>query len=280
MRHGFWCLVPILAVLGCAGGGASIPDGGRTRTPVPDGGFTAGNPDGHCSAPIPPEGRLVDVSHPTAVIGTGTAASCTFSALSAAVRRRHHHLRLRRPAPVTIPVTATLNLPIDKDTVIDGGRLVTLDGGGTGADPPLRQPELPGTTRPRLTLQHLRLVNGKTNPTEAIPDAPAPCSQGWNDGAGGAIYMRDGNLSVIDCVFTGNEGARPWARTPAGERHHVLGSKHGVVIAGSTFENNQAATPAGWGACSPSSTSTTASSRQHGDRPRRQQQRPQQVQRA
>jgi hypothetical protein len=43
-----------------------------------------------------------------------------------------------------------------------------------------------------LTLQHITLINGKTTPTEAIPTAPAPCSQGYNDGEGGALYMRDG----------------------------------------------------------------------------------------
>ncbi len=41
--------------------------------------------------------------------------------------------------PVTIPVTATLDLPINKNTVIDGGNNITLDGGGSRADHELRQ---------------------------------------------------------------------------------------------------------------------------------------------
>ena len=89
-----------------------------------------------------------------------------------------------------------------------------------------------------LTLQHIALVNGKTTPTEMIPTAPAPCSQGWNDGEGGALYMRDGYLVVIDSIFTNNQAA-PLGPDTGGGAIYVLGSKGGVWIAGSTFTNNQ-----------------------------------------
>ena len=92
-----------------------------------------------------------------------------------------------------------------------------------------------------MTLQHLTLVNGKTTPTKAIPPAPeAACSQGYDDGEGGALYMRDGNLTVIDCIFTGNQAAQLGPDTGGGAIY-ITGSKHGAVIVGSTFTNNNGA---------------------------------------
>ena len=60
-----------------------------------------------------------------------------------------------------------------------------------------------------------------------IPTAPAPCSQGYNDGEGGALYMRDGNLTVIDSIFTNNQAA-PLGPDTGGGAIYVLGSKRGV----------------------------------------------------
>jgi hypothetical protein len=139
---------------------------------------------------------------------------------------------------VTIAITATLKVPTDKDTVIDGGKLVTLDGQGSHQ---IMSFDSPGwqTNEHRLTLQHLRLINAKETGTNAIPTAPAPCSQGFDDGQGGAVYMRDGNLTVIDSIFTGNQAA-PLGPDTGGGAIYVQGSKHGVLIVGSTFEHNSA----------------------------------------
>ena len=43
--------------------------------------------------------------------------------------------------------------------------------------------------------------------------------------------MRDGNLTVIDSIFTGNQAA-PLGPDTGGGAIYVLGSKHGIVIAG------------------------------------------------
>jgi hypothetical protein len=142
------------------------------------------------------------------------------------------------PGPVTIPVSATLNIPTGIDTVIDGGQKVTLDGQGLVRIMSFNSSNFQWNEH-RLTLQHISLINGKATPTEAIPAAPAPCSQGWNDGEGGALYMRDGNLSVINSTFTGNHAALLGPDTGGGAIY-VVGSKRGVVIAGSTFTNNSA----------------------------------------
>ncbi len=67
----------------------------------------------------------------------------------------------------TIAVTSQKELPKDKDTVIDGGGLITLDGGGAtrilhfdGGD--FRK------TKTTVTLQHLAFKNAKSSGT-AIP---------------------------------------------------------------------------------------------------------------
>jgi hypothetical protein len=226
---------------GTASDTATGSDGGGTDTATtPDSGptSTAGNPDGHCKAGIPALGMPADVSKPTTVVGTGTAASCTFAALKAAASTGGVITFDCGSSPVTIPVTATLKLPTTKSTVIDGGNKITLDGGGAVQILRFDSPDFRANEN-RLTLQHLTLTNGKMTPTEAIPVHPLPCSQGWNDGEGGALYMRDGNLTIVDSIFTNNHAA-PLGPDTGGGAIYVLGSKHGVVIVKSTFANNEA----------------------------------------
>jgi hypothetical protein len=190
----------------------------------------AGNP-GTCSSGA--GAQPADVSHPTTVV-TG----CTYDELAAAIKKGGVITFSCGSAPVSIRVTATLELPTNADTVIDGGDLVTLDGGGAVRILSFNSPNF-RATESRLTLQHLTLVNGKTTPMVSSPPAPSPCSQGFNDGEGGALYMRDGNLTVIDCLFDGNQAA-PLGPDTGGGAIYVLGSKHGAIIARSTFTNNSA----------------------------------------
>jgi hypothetical protein len=192
---------------------------------------SAGNPNGSCSTGVPARGQAVDVSNPATVVGTGSEASCTFSQLQAAATKGGI-------ITFTIAVTATLNLPTTKNTVIDGGNKITLD--GQNAVQILRFDSANFQANDMgLTLQHITIINGKTTPTLAIPVAPAPCSQGWNDGEGGALYMRDGTLTVIDSIFINNQGAALGPDTGGGAIY-VLGSKNGVLIVGSTFSHNAA----------------------------------------
>ena len=132
-----------------------------------------------------------------------------------------------------------MNLPTTKDTVIDGGNKITLDGGHAVQILNFNSANFQANET-RLTLQHISLVNGKATPTDAIPTAPAPCSQGYDDGQGGALYMRDGNLTVIDAIFSGNQAAQLGPDTGGGAIY-LEGSKHGAVIVGSTFTNNSGA---------------------------------------
>jgi len=219
---------------------ATTPTDSGTTPPIDSGSLgTAGNPSGSCKGGVPAGGVPADISKPTTVVGTGSAASCTFAALEAATKVGGVITFNCGSTPITIPVTSTLSLPTTKNTVIDGGNKITLDGGGAVQILRWNSPDFRANEN-RLTLQHLALINGKTTPTKAIPKAPAPCSQGWNDGEGGALYMRDGNLTIVDCFFINNQGA-PLGPDTGGGAIYVLGSKRGALIVKSTFKNNKAA---------------------------------------
>ena len=180
------------------------------------------------------------------MIGTGTAASCSFGPLSTAVSKGGVITFNCGTAPVTIAVTATMNLPTGTDTVIDGGGRITLDGQNAVRILSFDHDDSM-VNATRVTLQNLSLVNGKAVPTQAIPTAPAPCSQGWNDGEGGALYMRDGNLTVVNCTFSNNQAA-PLGPDTGGGAIYIFGSKNGAVIAGSAFTNNAASNAGAVGA--------------------------------
>ncbi len=219
------------------GGQSNQPTGGKAATGGAVG--TAGAASTRqCSSALPAGATPVDVTNATSVVGTGTADSCTFSQLNTAVTKGGIIKFNCGPGPTTIAVTATMNLPTNKDTVIDGGNLVTLDGGKAVQILNFNHQDFM-VNEVRVTLQHLTLTNAKTTPKEVIPTAPAPCSQGFNDGEGGALYMRDGNLTVIDCTFSGNQAALLGPDTGGGAIY-ILGSKHGALIVNSTFMNNQA----------------------------------------
>jgi hypothetical protein len=231
-------------------GAVTIDSGPTDGAPItnPDGGaFDAGNPNGSCSAGVPADGKPADVSSSTKV-GTGTAASCTFDALNTAVTAGGIITFDCGTAPLTIPITATLNFPTNKNSVIDGGSLVTLDGQGAVE---IFRWDSPGyrTNKNTLTVQNLAFKNAKTDPKDAIPPAQQQaCSQGWDDGEGGAIYVRDaGKLIVINSIFT-NDKAAPLGPDTGGGGIYINGSLNGVLVVGCTFTNNQASNAGAVGA--------------------------------
>ncbi len=122
MAHRLGMLVAALGfVVGCGGnhgsggaaGGGSGGSSGNAGGTSGAGGGSNGNPSGSCT--VPSGGQAVDSSHPTTVVGSGTAASCTADAVVAAVhaggvvtfacgaaprhdrRARDRHLQRRRP---------------------------------------------------------------------------------------------------------------------------------------------------------------------------------------
>jgi hypothetical protein len=242
----------------------SVPGRDASAVPPPDAGaFPApGNPNGSCTTlTLPSEAQLVDTSSPTSVVGTGTAASCTFAALSAAVTKGGIITFDCGANPVTIPVTATLTPPTSNEyagqpsltVVIDGGSKVTLDGQGQVRILSWVHQGSWRVNKDTLTLQRIRFINGKTTPTQAIP-ACAPsmgipntaCSTGYDDGQGGAVLVQDGNLRVIDSVFQNNQAALLGPDTGGGAIYiSATGSPSYIVH--SSFLNNTASNAGGFG---------------------------------
>jgi hypothetical protein len=163
-------------------GGATSP-GGTSGT-----GGTAGTggstlPPHVCAEPTP--WALPTTSR---VVGTGTAASCTYSALNTAVTAGGAITFNCGTAPVTIAVTSAITA--SKPTVIDGAGLITLDGGGNNQI-------FLGASNNTLSVRNLTFINGKA---PSATDAT---------GIGGAV---SGNwrsqVEVIGCTFKNNTAAR------------------------------------------------------------------------
>ena len=215
---------------GAGGGGGGEGGGDSGRPPDVDAaGITPPAPT--CAAPI----TAAAVATPTTVVGSGTAASCTEAALATALTAGGVVTFACGAAPATIAVTKTLALPTDKDTVVDGGGTVTLDGGGTVRILEWNHLDFRKNTH-SLTLQHITLSHGHVAGTDPYAPATLPCSSGFYDGSGGALYMRDGVLHVIDATFLNNE-AEKLGPDVGGGAIYLTGALNGVVV-GSTFIGN------------------------------------------
>lgn len=169
--------------------------------------------------PVPP----ADVSSPTAVVGDGTAASCTAEALRAAAAAGGVITFDCGSDPVTITVSSTI--VFTGESVLDGGGLVTLSGGGSARI--LYLDSGYDRTTPRLTVQRLVFRDGASR-------------RGADDTAGGgaAIYRDGGSLTVIDCSFVDNH-APPDGQDLAGGAIYGFGGGD-IVVSGSTFAGNTA----------------------------------------
>ncbi len=173
------------------------------------------------------------------IVGNGTAASCTGPALQAAIDAASVVTFNCGAAPATIALYATLEVPATRATVIDGGGRITLDGGNRVRLIEVVNPNF-RTNRVGLTLQHLTLAGGKASGTRYVAPDPsnASCAYGWADGAGGAIYVRDAALHVIDVVFHANAAASPGPDVGGGAIYAAASLD--VAIVGSTFDGNSA----------------------------------------
>lgn len=211
--------------------GAETCVGGECREPGPP-------PTALCDPPIEPE----DTSAPDTVVGTGTPESCTHAALADAVAAGGVIVFDCGDGPVTIDVLEALQLRTDVDTIIDGGGVVTLDGGrASGRRTRIFEYESPDyrATRTRVVLQGLTLQNAEAPAADFTPQDPANprCAWGYKDGEGGAIRIRDGRLHVIDCTFRGNRAA-PTGPDTGGGAIFAVGALE-VVVVGSTFIDNE-----------------------------------------
>ncbi|MCK9459074.1 MAG: hypothetical protein M0R80_05505 [Proteobacteria bacterium] len=140
----------------------------------------------------------------------------------------------------TIPVTEVTAMPNDVDTVLDGGGIITLDGGGATrlltVDGQWWQETGTTVTVQRITIRSFRAEGSELIPT--VDPNPNNCSQGYVDGDGGALWFRDVNVRVLDSAFLDNEAA-DYGPDTGGGAIRLLGTSS-AVIQGCSFLGNRA----------------------------------------
>jgi hypothetical protein len=117
----------------------------------------------------------------------------------------------------------TSPIMVTRETVIDGGGTVTLSGGDSSRILYLASDY--NTKTPRLTVQRLAFVHGKSTAT------------GTDTADGGAaIYRNGGSLTVLDSSFDSNHAPATGQDLAGGAIYGFGGGD--IVVAGSTFTNN------------------------------------------
>ena len=148
-----------------SGNNPNTSDGGG---PGSDGGGPGddGSVVGQDAAPPPPPkpicdlpAKPVDTSKPTTVVGDGSAGSCTDAAFRSAVATGGIVTFNCGANPVTVTVAS--EVPVGKDTTIDGGGKVTLSGGNTSRI--LHITSAWNVPTPLLTVQNLTFTGGFTS---------------------------------------------------------------------------------------------------------------------
>jgi hypothetical protein len=174
-----------------------------------------------CAGAVAP----VDTTRADAVVGDGTAASCTEDALNTALATGGI-IRFRcGGSPLTLAVTA--EKVIARDTVLDGGGTITLDGGGATR---LFVVGAPGGSPASLTLQYLTLRGGYAAVTPASAGGPATAG-------GGAILQFGGTLVITDSVLRDNDAS---AIGPDEAGGAVCSLDGRLVIARTVLDGNRA----------------------------------------
>jgi hypothetical protein len=186
-------------------GMSSSPAPSPSPSPPPARLPAAGNPGGQ--AYVPPAARPVSTSHPDHVIGDGTPAGCTSAAVVAAVAAGGIITFSCGPRPVTITMDATAKVRnTSHEVVLDGGRMVTLSGGGVRQILYMDTCDAAqgGNTLdcfnqqwPRLIVQNLTFKDGSSQ-VQQSKDAD------FGGGGGGAIFDLGGQLKVVGSRFIGN----------------------------------------------------------------------------
>ena len=179
-------------------------------------------------------------------VGNGTAASCTQTALRAAVAAGGHITFRCGGTNTTIVVTPELQ--VAHTTVIDGGGTITLDGGG-------KNRILVAGNGVTLSVRNLRFINGTAapSPSRAIGSGGAVAgeyrthveviaSTFMNNTAGlggGAVAVgTDSTLTITGSTFTGNTS---WY---GGAVYSLLSP---LTVTDSTFTGNRTTTTGGLG---------------------------------
>ncbi|WP_199714382.1 choice-of-anchor Q domain-containing protein [Micromonospora radicis] len=195
---------------------------------------------GSCDPPAP-----LKVPSSGTVVGSGTAASCTESALRTAVTRGGH---VTFKCGDTVKISISRELSVRKTTVIDGGGKVTLDGRG-------KNRILVAEDRTTLSVRNLTFVNGAAEQSDSRVTGTGGAVAGRfqsrvevigstfrNNSAGiggGAVAVHtDSSLSISRSTFTGNSS---WY---GGAVYSLLSP---LSVINSTFTDNRTTTDGGLG---------------------------------
>ncbi len=149
------------------------------------------------STPTPPPG---------AIVGTGSADTCTEAALDAALALGGLVTFNCGPNPVTITVTSTKTIALN--TTIDGGGLITISGGNS-----VRV----FSTGVNFIVQNLTIANGYSDSTGVggggilndggtltVTNSAISDNWGYSGSGGGGILSYFGTLTVTNSTFSGN----------------------------------------------------------------------------
>ena len=174
------------------------------------------------------------------VSGTGTPGSCTSAAVVAAAARGGNVTFNCGPAPVTIRMRQTAKVRnTNPSLVLDGGGLVTLSGEGKRRilyQNTCDQAQTWTTSHcdnqatPRLVVKNLTLSGGNST------------GQTTDGGGGGAIFVRGGQLTILNSRFAGNRCDRSGPDL-GGAAVRVLNQYRNlpVRVAASTFSGGRCA---------------------------------------
>jgi hypothetical protein len=221
----------LLVIAGCGDGSVDddgSADDGDAGDDASDDGDDGDDGDGDGGLPPPgaacaPPVELADTSRPDRVVGDGSGASCTEEELAAALAAGGVIVFACGDEPVAISITSPLS--VDSDAVLDGGGLVTLDGGGV-----TRILEVASSfdlETPSLTVQRIGFARGNS------PDVGDDTEVG-----GGAIYKHGGTLFVIDSTFVDNHAPESGQDVAGGAIYGFGGGP--IVVTGSSFAENSA----------------------------------------
>ena len=130
------------------------------------------------------------------IVGDGTPASCTEAAFTAVLAQGGAITFDCGPEPHTITLTSQGLVNTERDTLIDGGGLITLSGGGTSRILSLDTGNFERTD-PTLTVMNLTFRDGRSFGT-AIELGT------HHDGGGAAIFYQGGNVQVFNATFENN----------------------------------------------------------------------------
>ena len=178
-----------------------------------------------------------DTSKPDIIVGNGTKASCTEQAFKNAIAGGGIITFKCGNDPHTIKLSSVAKANINKNTIIDGGGLITLDGGGSTRILELDTGNFE-LTSPTLTVMNLIFKNARSTASDRYND-DGDYLGADQDGGGGAIFFYGGNVKSFNNKFYNNH-CPDWGPDLAGGGIYGIGEGRMTVV-NSRFKNNTCA---------------------------------------